>query len=75
MAQIDKPVKGDWCNIVEEDLESEELSYLTIEDFKQTSKYKMKQIVRKAVRTAALEFVKAVQFEIWRIENARLLSK
>ena len=70
-AQIDKPVKGDWCNIVEEDLESVGLSYLTIEDFKQTSKYKMKQIVRKAVKTAALKYLNEAKSGMSKLSNLK----
>ena len=56
-AQILKPVKNDWCNVVEEDLQQVGLGSLTIEDFQTFSKNKMKKLVKEAVKDSAFKYL------------------
>lgn len=65
-AQIQKPAKHDWCNVVEEDLEQVGLGHLTIEDFETFGKHKMKALVKKAIRETSYKYL---------LEQKKTLSK
>ena len=56
-AQCKKPVKGDWCLVVLEDLDSLGLGHLTLTDIGNRSKSQMKKLVKEATKTTALKYL------------------
>ena len=45
-AQINKPVKGDWCIVVREDLDSLGLSYVSFDEISKMSKDQLKILLK-----------------------------
>ena len=56
-AQVNQPVKGDWCLVVMEDLEALGLGHLSLKDLEIISKYKMKRVVKEATRRTAFDYL------------------
>ena len=54
-AQINKPVKGDWCLVVVEDLEALGLGDLTVEKLEKMPKESLKKLLKVKVQQAAFQ--------------------
>ena len=52
-AQVHKPVKGDWCQVVSEDLNDIGLSELTFDSIKEMSKEELKDLVNDQINISA----------------------
>ncbi len=56
-AQVNQPVKGDWCLVALEDLESLGLGNLSLKEIEKLSKNVMKKLVKEAIKRKAFEYL------------------
>ena len=54
-AQVAQPVKGDWCIVVREDLESIGLGHLSYEEIKKMGQESLRSVLKGQVRDAAFQ--------------------
>ena len=75
VAQVNKPGKGDWCQVVREDLNSIGLSDHSFEDIRKKSKSEMKELVNNQIRSSAfteLEVEKAAMSKLSSVSYDKL---
>ena len=68
-AQIYKPVKNDWSNVVEEDLQAVGLGHMNVEDIQNKTKNQMKRIVKKAIAESAFKNLMEEKTRLKKMEN------
>ena len=54
-AQVEKPVKGDWCVVVREDLESIGLGHLSYEEIKNMGQETLRSALKSRIRATAFQ--------------------
>ena len=69
-AQIADPLQGDFCLLVEQDMDMINLK-MTHEEIHKTSKNKLKKIVKQKVRSAAFVYLSSVQAEKSKMDNLK----
>ena len=57
MAQVKCPAKGDWCLVVQEDLQEFDLDHISWEEIAEMTKDKFKSIVKEAMTNVAYRYV------------------
>ena len=55
MAQVNKPAKGDWCNVVREDMDSVGLDNISFEDLSKMSKDQLKILLNDKISECAFK--------------------
>ena len=70
-AQVAKPGKGDWCQVVREDLDLLGMSRLTFEDIAGKSKNSLKDLVDEHVRSTAFRDLDAEKLKLKKVATSR----
>ena len=69
MVQERSPLKEDWILSVKKDLETFQLDHLTFPEIKKMKKYKLKKIVKKALKKKAFEYLQVEKNRKNKIKN------
>ena len=67
MAQVQNTTKGDWCEVVREDLDSIGLSTLSFDDIGMKSKENLKGIVNTAIERTAFEILEEEKLSLTKV--------
>ena len=66
IAQVNKPAKGDWSNVVQEDMDSVGLDSISFEDLSKMSKDQLKILLNDKISECALK-----ELEYWKVESKK----
>ena len=70
-AQVQKPVKGDWCLVVREDLSTLGLDHLNDEKIKEMSKDALQKVVKENINKTALHNLKLEKNKLKKLNDER----
>ena len=68
-AQMEKPVKGDWCLVVREDLDSLGLNLTSLTEVANKSKEQLKTLLKEQIETVSLKYLNTEKQKLSKVAN------